>query len=102
MLTNILDPNREVDSRYEAYSIVTNDGQVLNGILASETASSVSLLQADGKTASTDLNNIDEMKATGKSLMPEGLEQDLTDRGLADVIAYLIQPPDEGTNRNTP
>ena len=31
------------------------------------------------------------VQASGQSLMPEGLENDLTEQGLADVIAYLIQ-----------
>jgi len=95
MLTNILNPNREIDPRYESYTVVTTDGQVVSGILAGETASSVSLLEADGKETRVRRSDIDQMKATGRSLMPEGIEQDLTRRELVNLIAYLVQPTNE-------
>lgn len=92
MLTNILDPNREVDARYEAYNVLTSDGRTHTGILTSDSATSVSLLLAEGKTKSISKAEIEDLQATGLSLMPEGLELELTKQGIADVIAYLIQP----------
>jgi hypothetical protein len=35
--------------------------------------------------------DIEELKSTGKSLMPEGLEKDLSKQDLADLFAYLGQ-----------
>ncbi len=97
MLTNILDPNREIDPRYEAYNIVSVDGQTYTGIVSNDVAGSTTLLQADGKTITLDKRDIDSMSATGRSLMPEGLEKDLQEQGLADLIAYLIQLDNPGT-----
>jgi hypothetical protein len=34
--------------------------------------------------------NIDELKSTGLSIMPEGLEKDLDPQAMADLIAYLL------------
>jgi Cytochrome c len=34
--------------------------------------------------------NIDELRSTGMSIMPEGLEKQLDPQALADVIAYLL------------
>ena len=81
MLTNILDPNREVDPRYEAYNAVTADGKVYSGILRNDAPQTVELLLADGKVAAVDRADLEILQATGKSLMPEGLEQDLGEQG---------------------
>lgn len=90
MLTNILDPNREVDARYESYSVITEDGRSISGLLGKDSASSVELTQADGTLVTVSKDDIDHVQATGRSLMPEGLERDLGEQGVADVIAWLI------------
>ena len=92
MLSNILDPNREIDARYEGYIVATNDGRSLSGIMKDDSTNSVTLLQADGKEVTIQKSQIDEFASTGRSLMPDGLERELTEQGLADVIAFLVQP----------
>ena len=49
LMTAILDPNREVDTRFLSYTATLNDGRVLTGIVASESANGLTLRQADGK-----------------------------------------------------
>jgi putative membrane-bound dehydrogenase-like protein len=90
LLTDILDPSREVDPRYLNYQIQTKAGRVFTGMIASETASSMTLRRAENVEDTILRNQIDEIQATGKSLMPEGLEMQLTKQDLADVIAYLL------------
>ena len=94
MLTNILDPNREVDPRYESYTVITKDGRSISGLIGSDSATSFQLTQADGNAVSILKNEIEELEATGRSLMPEGFERDLGEEGLADLIAWLIRHPD--------
>ena len=91
MLSNILDPNREVDPRYEGYTVLSDDGKWISGLLESDTDTSVELRLADGALSRLDKVDVDVLKSTGQSLMPEGLEQDLGKQGLADIIAYLIE-----------
>lgn len=90
MLTNILQPNREVDSRYEAYSVVSTDGRSMTGLLINDSAESIELLQANGVKVAVEKSDLDLLQATGRSLMPDGLERDLGQQGIADVIAYLV------------
>ena len=90
MLTQILDPNREVNARYEGYTVVADDGRVLTGLLIEDSATSITLLLADGEQVTLPKDETDEIVAAGRSLMPEGLEQELTEQGLVDVIAYLV------------
>jgi putative membrane-bound dehydrogenase-like protein len=93
LLVDILDPSREVDPRYLNYQIITKSGRVFTGMIASETGSSLTLRRAE-KAEDTILRiEIEEIQATGKSLMPEGLELQLSKQDLGDLIAYLMQVP---------
>jgi len=91
LLISILDPSRQVDSRYIEYLATTKSGRSLTGILASETATSITLKGQEGKEQVLLRADLDELQSTGKSLMPEGLEKDLSKQDLADVMAYVAQ-----------
>jgi len=91
ILVSLLDPNRAAVPGYSAYVIVLETGEVRTGILASETGQAVTLRQAGGAEERLARRSIQSIAATGKSLMPEGLERDLTPRDVADVMAYLRQ-----------
>ncbi|HEV2949857.1 MAG TPA: PVC-type heme-binding CxxCH protein [Gemmataceae bacterium] len=90
LLIDILDPSREVDPRYLNYQIQTKAGRVFTGMIASETASSLTLRRAEKVEDTILRSQIDEIQATGKSLMPEGLEMQLSKQDVADVIGYLL------------
>lgn len=89
ILVNVLDPNREVNPQYLNYTLVTNDGRTLSGIIAAETATSVTLTRADNARDVVLRIDIDELRSTGMSLMPEGLEKQIDKQGMADLLEYL-------------
>lgn len=89
LLIAILDPNREAQPNFNVYTVVTEQGRSFNGIIASETANSVTLKRAEAKEDVILRSNIEEMISTGSSLMPEGLEKDLSAQDFADVIAFV-------------
>ncbi len=89
LLTAILDPNQAVEHKFRGFVVATSDGRVVNGLLKSETASSITLIEPSGKEHVLLRIDIEEMKSTGKSFMPEGLEKDLTPQDIADVIAFV-------------
>ncbi|HEX3654261.1 MAG TPA: PVC-type heme-binding CxxCH protein [Pirellulales bacterium] len=90
ILLNVLDPSREVNPQYVNYLAVTDDGRSLTGMIAAETATSITLRRAEGASDTLLRINIEEMRSTGLSLMPEGLEKQIDPQGLADVIAYIL------------
>jgi putative heme-binding domain-containing protein len=90
ILANVLDPNREVNPQYVNYTLLTDDGRTITGMIDAETANSVTLKRAEGATDTVLRANIDELIASGLSIMPEGLEQQLDKQALADLIAYLM------------
>lgn len=90
LLTAILHPNKDVDARYTDYLAITRSGRTFNGRLTSETATSITLAGQEGRTVTLLRTELEELQSTGKSLMPEGLERDLSRQDLADLIAYLV------------
>jgi putative heme-binding domain-containing protein len=90
LLIDILDPSREVDPRYLQYTLSTLDGRVLVGVVAGETASGVTLRIAEKGEVTILRSEIDKLTASGQSLMPAGLEQQVSKDDLAHLIAYLM------------
>jgi putative membrane-bound dehydrogenase-like protein len=97
LLYDILDPNRRVDPQYTEYIVVTKDGQLLNGLLVSETPATLTLKQPEGRQVAVDRSEIEELRSSNRSLMPEGIEKDVTVQQMADVLAFLRQPPEQRT-----
>jgi putative heme-binding domain-containing protein len=89
LLVDILDPSREVDPRFIEYLVTLKSGKVVSGLIAAETATSVTLRRAEKAEDTILRNQIESIQATTRSLMPEGLEMQLSRQDVADVIAYL-------------
>ncbi len=90
ILVNVLDPNREVNPQYLNYVLVTADGRSMTGMITAETANSVTLRRAENVTDTVDRSDIDELRSSGMSLMPEGLEKQIDPAAMADLLTYLM------------
>jgi putative heme-binding domain-containing protein len=89
LLFDILDPNRNVEPDYTVLAAATRRGQVYSGLLAEETATTVKLRRAEGIEDVLLRSEISDIRSTGQSLMPEGLEQNINPQEMADLIAFL-------------
>ena len=89
VLLNILDPNREVMPQFLSYVLVTTSGRVLTGMITVETTNSLTIRQPDGHEETVLRLQIDELRSTGLSYMPEGLEKQIDVPAMADLLAYL-------------
>jgi putative heme-binding domain-containing protein len=89
ILLNVLDPNREVKPQYLTYVVVTTDGRVHTGMIQSESANSLTLRRPDHSSVTILRVDIEEMRSSGLSFMPEGLEKQLDQQAMADLLAYL-------------
>ncbi len=94
LLIDLLDPSRQVSPDQIAYTLASEDGQVFSGLLVAETATSVTLRRAEGLEVTMPRSQIEELRASGKSLMPDGLEQQLTEQDVADLLEFLASPGD--------
>jgi putative membrane-bound dehydrogenase-like protein len=89
VLLNVLDPNREVKPQFLSYVVVTDEGKIVTGMIATESANSLTIRRPDGTTAELLRTEIEQLKSTGLSFMPEGLEKQLDHQAMADLLAYL-------------
>jgi putative membrane-bound dehydrogenase-like protein len=89
LLTDILDPNRAIDNNYFNYAIVDRDGVVHTGVISAETATSITLRQPENKQVTLRRDAIEQVKSLGVSLMPVGLEKDLSVGDMSDLISFI-------------
>ena len=68
---------------------MTDAGRIVTGMIAAETANSLTIRRADGTTETVLRIHIDELRSTGLSFMPEGLEKQIDVPAMADLLAYL-------------
>ncbi len=87
LIIHVLDPNREVEPNYYAYSVETKDGETYDGIISRENSSSLTLRNAAGDME-IKTKDIKSRRNTGLSLMPNGFEA-LGGETLRDILAYL-------------
>ena len=89
LLANILDPNMAVNPGFITYTVETREGEVQTGLLLAQNSTTVTLVQADEQFVAIPRKDITKIESTGRSLMPEGLEQGKTPQNLRDLIAFL-------------
>ena len=89
LLIAIVDPNREVNPQYFSTRILTTDGVVLDGIVGTETATSITLKREKGETVTVLKVKIEKLVRSTLSLMPEGLEKVIDLQQMADLIRYI-------------
>ncbi len=92
MLASIVAPSAEIREGYENVTVSMKDGRVLGGFVADKDAKVVILRGFDGQDTALPQDEISELKSAGRSLMPDGLLDGLTDQQLRDFFAYLRIP----------
>jgi len=93
ILIHVLDPNREVSPNFLDYTVRLADGRVLTGMIANETDAGLTLRRAQNQEDAILRSEIEEIAASGKSLMPEGVEQKISPQEMADLIGFLRTTP---------
>lgn len=89
LLSNILNPNGDIQDDYKTVVITTNDGRTYSGTIVSENERNVTLRVVGQDPIAISTSKIQNMEHTSKSMMPEGLLNTLTDAEVLDLIAYL-------------
>jgi putative heme-binding domain-containing protein len=89
ILYHLVVPEAEIAPNFVNYECELKDGRVLSGLLASESAGSITLRMAQGAEEIVPRSQIVRLTASRLSLMPQELEQTMTLQELADLLAYL-------------
>ena len=90
LIESIYKPNAKIKENYHSVNILTVDGLVLTGIIVGSDNNEVVLRDARNKLVRIPKDNI-EFQKPGKSLMPEGLVDRLTQQEQVDLIKFLTQ-----------
>jgi putative membrane-bound dehydrogenase-like protein len=89
LLESIVFPSSTIAQGYDSYVVVTTDGRTLTGLLARQTGETLVLRDSSGALLRLRKDQVEEMKRSATSLMPERLEQALTGDELRDLLAFL-------------
>jgi putative heme-binding domain-containing protein len=89
LLISILDPNRVIDANYFRYVCQTTDGTLVDGLMDESSQENIVLRLQNGNRVSVPRDEIEDLKATGVSLMPVGFETQLSPEAMNDLIAYI-------------
>jgi putative heme-binding domain-containing protein len=95
LLVDLLDPSQLVAPDFAAYEINLIDGASIVGIFSSETETRLTIRRAGAPDENIPRASVESVRASTKSLMPDGLEAGLTVQDLADLIAFLRNPAGE-------
>lgn len=100
LLVSVFNPSLVIGEAYKSVTIRTKDDEIITGLLVERTDKRVVVKVQGGKEQTIAAEEIDEFKQDSKSLMPEGLENQMTPQELADLFALLTleQKPDSKEN----
>ena len=89
LLASIIDPSRQVDPKYLAYTALFNDGRAIVGIITSGSGESLKINVPGVGSQTVNRSELKSLTSLNQSLMPAGLEQQLTHQSMADLIRFL-------------
>jgi putative membrane-bound dehydrogenase-like protein len=98
LVTSVVDPSAVIRNEYVAYVVATTNGRILNGLVTDATPKTVTLVDSKNERTTLARQDIEEMKPSPQSLMPEKLLDDLDEQQIRDLFAYLQSagPPSAG------
>jgi putative membrane-bound dehydrogenase-like protein len=104
LLSNVLDPSLVIGAAYQATTVATTDGRVLTGLAVEESPRMVVLKLQGGKLESIPRQEIDQLKVSDLSMMPEDLEKQLKPQELIDLFSFLTldRPPTDQNAKPLP
>jgi len=92
LFLDILHPSLQVAPDFAAYTITTTRDDILTGLITSENANGIVLRRPNLPDETIPRAQIKQVQASGRSLMPDGLETGLTPATLAHLLEFLRQP----------
>lgn len=104
LLSNVFDPSLVIGAIYQARTVQAADGRIVTGLLVEDSPQRIVLKVQGGKLETIAREDVDAMKVSELSLMPEGLEKQLKPQEIADLFAYITldKHPDDPSAKPIP
>ena len=104
LLSNVFDPSLVIGAVYQARTVQSADGRIVTGLVVEDSQQRVVLKVQGGKQETIAREDVEAMKVSELSLMPEGLEKQLKPQEIADLFAFisLDKHPDDPAAKPIP
>lgn len=93
LLISLVDPNSVIRKEYMSVIVRTTSGQVFTGLPKDRSEAALLLINAQGEKQTIANSEIEELRESAISLMPENLYLQLKPAELRDLFAYLQSNP---------
>jgi putative heme-binding domain-containing protein len=91
LLVSLVDPGGVIRKEYQASIVATRDGRILSGLIVEQTPEMIVLRDAKGQRTQVPAAEVQEIKDSDVSLMPESLYKELSPEQLRDLFSFLQQ-----------
>lgn len=97
LLSNVFDPSLVIGPGYQSVTVLTADGRALTGLVMEESPQRIVLKLQGGKQAIVPAGDIETVKKSELSLMPQNLDEQITREEMKDLFAFLSldRPPSD-------
>jgi putative membrane-bound dehydrogenase-like protein len=86
---SILQPGRTIAPSFETVDLILASGKVVSGVKVAENETTLTLVDKDGVKHPIAKADIEDLRASTLSTMPEGLEKRFTEQEFVDLVAFL-------------
>ncbi len=93
LLQSLVDPSSQIRKEYQGQTIALRDGRVLGGLLADETGTTLTLIDSERRRTVLPRDQIESIRPSTTSVMPDGLLDRLPEGEVRDLIRYLQSDP---------
>ena len=89
LLESIVLPSASFARGFRSYTVATESGRVYTGVISRETTRAIWIKAADLSEVRVPRNQVEAIRESATSIMPQGLDKTLTPGQLADLLAFL-------------
>jgi putative heme-binding domain-containing protein len=90
LIEDVLTPNRNIDAAFRSSIVLTEDGQVISGLIKRTEGSQLVIVDQSGKEITIATDEIAKQKSVSTSPMPANFHETLSDQQTRDLLAYLL------------
>ncbi|HKB39823.1 MAG TPA: c-type cytochrome, partial [Gemmataceae bacterium] len=91
LLDNILDPSAVVPKEFLLSTVTLTNGRVVSGVVVTKTERTLTV-QTPTDRLVINADDVDEVRPSEQSLMPDGLLESMSSEQVRDLIGYLMSP----------
>jgi putative heme-binding domain-containing protein len=101
LVESMLDPSKEIKEGYQAFRATTTGGVVHVGLKVADTPQSITIRDANGKDTTIARKDLDDLKPSPVSLMPDNVVSQLGYDQFIDLLAFLKSQKEQESLRGT-